>query len=41
MTLVYIAGCVSRNDDLFAEDKLLTRKMFYFEKFGQYLKSVD
>nr|XP_047141281.1 uncharacterized protein LOC124816223 [Hydra vulgaris] len=41
MSLVYIAGYVSRNDDLLNENELLTRTMFYFEKFGQYLKSVD
>jgi len=41
MSLVYIAGYVSRNDDLPNEEELLTKTMFYFEKFGQYLKSVD
>nr|XP_047131967.1 uncharacterized protein LOC124811009 [Hydra vulgaris] len=41
MSLVYIAGYVSCKDDLLNENELSTRTMFYFEKFGQYLKSVD
>ena len=41
MTLVYIAGYVSRNDEVLNENELLGHTAFYFHKYGRYTKFLD
>ena len=41
MALVYIAGYVTRKDAEMTEDELLDQTSFYYEKFGDYLNSLD
>ena len=41
MSLVYIAGYVTRNDDAISEGELLGHTFLYYEKYGHYTKSLD
>ena len=41
MSLVYIAGYVTRKDDALSESDMLEVTMFYVEKYGEVLKELD
>jgi len=41
MTLVYIAGFVTRYDEAPTENELLGHTKFYFEKYGKYTAALD
>ena len=41
MSLVYIAGYVTRNDEVLDENDLLDETMFYTDKYGEVLKELD
>ena len=41
MSLVYIAGYVTRNDNAISEGELLSHTFLYYEKYGHYTKSLD
>ena len=41
MALIYIAGYVTRKDPEKTEDELLAQTSFYYQKFGDYLNSLD
>ena len=41
IVLVYIAGCITRNDSGSSEEKLLNETTFYHQKYGQYLDGMD
>ena len=41
MSLVHMAGYVSRKDDELTEEELLNATTFYYDEFGEYTKKLD
>ena len=41
MSLVYIAGYLTRNDAELSEDQMLERTTFYYQKYGKFTNALD
>ena len=41
MSLVYIAGYITRKDPELTENQLLEQSTFYYQKYGKFIASLD